>query len=206
MVRGDSDFQFSKNFICCKLFDNKPVLLLATDIEWMDETSNVMRQTKGSATKTPVSCPNIIKMYNASMGGVDVVDQKMAVYWLDRKNKFRFYLRIFFDLIDIAIVNSHIVYTKLDNSIFLHDFQIIVAKSFIGRYNNRQRSFPLSRTNKRKALESSLPKEIPTHMPEFNEKRMQSNFAKMKELTIKYLHLVQSVFCICAVPKRQIAF
>ena len=32
MVRGDSDFKFSKNFICCKLFDNKPVLLLATDI------------------------------------------------------------------------------------------------------------------------------------------------------------------------------
>ena len=80
MVRGCLDFQLSKNFICCKLFDNKPVLLLATDIEGMDETSNVMRQTKGFPTKTPVSCPNIIKMYNASMGGVDVVDQKMAIY------------------------------------------------------------------------------------------------------------------------------
>ena len=102
----------------------------------------------------------------------------MAVYWLDRKNKFRFYLRIFFDLINIAIVNSHILYTKLDNSVFLLDFEIVVAKSFIGRYNNRQRSFPLSRTSKRKALESSLPKEIPTHMPEFNEKRMRCNFCK----------------------------
>ena len=76
----------------------------------MDGTSNVMRRTKGSATKTPVSCPNIIKMYNASMGDVDVIDQKAAAYRLDRKNKLIFYLRMFFDLIDIAIVNSHIVY------------------------------------------------------------------------------------------------
>ena len=33
-----------------------------------------MRRTNGSATKTPVSSPNIIKMYNASMGGADVID------------------------------------------------------------------------------------------------------------------------------------
>ena len=86
------------------------MLLLARNIEGMDGTSNVMRRTKGSATKTPVSCPNIIKMYNASMGDVDVIDQKAAAYRLDRKNKLIFYLRMFFDLIDIAIVNSHIVY------------------------------------------------------------------------------------------------
>ena len=86
------------------------MLLLARNIEGMDGTSNVMRRTKGSATKTPVSCPNIIKMYNPSMGDVDVIDQKAAAYRLDRKNKLIFYLRMFFDLIDIAIVNSHIVY------------------------------------------------------------------------------------------------
>ena len=72
MVRGDSDFQFSKNAIW---FDNKPLLLSATNIEGMDATWNVMRQTKGSATKTPVHCSNIIEMYNTSMSGVDVINQ-----------------------------------------------------------------------------------------------------------------------------------
>ena len=80
MVRGDLDFQLSKDAICCKWFDNKPFFLLATNIEGINGTPNVMRRTKGSATKTPVSCPNIIKMYNASMGGADVIDQKMAAY------------------------------------------------------------------------------------------------------------------------------
>ena len=49
-------------------------------------------------------------MYNSSMGDVDDIDQKAAAYRLDCKNKLIFYLRMFFDLIDIAIVNSHIVY------------------------------------------------------------------------------------------------
>ena len=112
----------------------------------MDGTSNVMRGTKCSATKTPVSSTNIIKMYNASMVGVDVINQKTAAYQLNHKRKFRFYLSMFFDV--IAIVNSHIAYTKLGNSIFLLDFKIVVAKSLIRRYSNRQRSFPLSRKSK----------------------------------------------------------
>ena len=137
-----------------------------------------MRGTKCSATKTSVSCTNIIKMYNANIVGVDVIDQKTAAYQLNHKSKFRFHLSMFFDVIDIAIVNSHIVYTKLGNSIFLLDFKIVVAKSLIRRYSNRQRSFPLSRTSKQKALESSLPKEIPTYMPGLNKKRMRCNFCK----------------------------
>ena len=40
MVRGYSEVPFSKNVICCKWFDNKPVLLLATNIEGMEGTSN----------------------------------------------------------------------------------------------------------------------------------------------------------------------
>ena len=43
-------------------------------------------------TKTSVSCPNIIKMYNAGMVGVDVINQKTAAYRLNCKSKFRFYL------------------------------------------------------------------------------------------------------------------
>ena len=55
------------------------------------------------------------------MDGVDVIDQKTAACRLDCKSKFRFYLSMFFHLIDIAIKNSHLVYTKLGNSISLFD-------------------------------------------------------------------------------------
>ena len=56
----------------------------------MDGTSNVMRRIKRSTRKTPVSCPNIIKLYNASMGDVDVIDQKTSACGPDCKRKFRF--------------------------------------------------------------------------------------------------------------------
>ena len=67
MSRGESVFHFSKNIICCKWYNNKPVLLLATNIDAMNGVSNAMRWLKGSATKTLVSCPKIIKLYNNGM-------------------------------------------------------------------------------------------------------------------------------------------
>ena len=103
-------------------------------------------------------------------------------------------------------MNSHIVYIKLVNSISLLDFKIALAKSLIERYSNRQRSFPLSRTIKRKVLESSLPKEIPTHMPEFSEKRIQCNFCKNEGADHKTVASFRAVVCTCAVPKRENAF
>ena len=75
MVREDSHFHFLKNAVCCKWFDNEHVLLLATNIVGMDGTPNMMRRTKASASKTPLLCPNIIKLYNSSVSGVDVIDQ-----------------------------------------------------------------------------------------------------------------------------------
>ena len=74
---------------------------------------------------------------------------------------------MFSGLFNIAIGNSHIVYKKLGSSICVLDFKITVAKLLIGRYSHRQQFFPLSRTSKPKALESSLPKEQPTRMPYF---------------------------------------
>ena len=47
-----------------------------------------MRQAKGSANKTLVSCPNIIKLYNNDIGGVDITDKKTATYQLDLENKY----------------------------------------------------------------------------------------------------------------------
>ena len=102
----------------------------------MSGVSNVRRRTKGSAAKAPVSCPNIIKLYNNAMRGVNIIDQEKTAYRLDRKNKYHFYLRMFFDLINGPLVNSHIVYIKLGNDISLLNFKIFVAKALIDRYSN----------------------------------------------------------------------
>ena len=68
----------------------------------------VQRRVKRSAAKVSVSCLDMIKFYNKRIGKVDLVDQRTAAYYLDRKSSIRFYLRIFFDLVDVACVNSYI--------------------------------------------------------------------------------------------------
>ena len=57
----------------------------------------------------------MVKEYNEYMGGVDLNDQYKALYELDRKSKYRFYLRIFFDMMDTAVVNAALIFQKSVN-------------------------------------------------------------------------------------------
>ena len=73
MSRNEGDFHYSKNIICCKWWNNTPVLLLGVNVDVMIGTSNVM-MNKVSATKAPVFCPIIIKLSNNGMGTADIMD------------------------------------------------------------------------------------------------------------------------------------
>ena len=80
--------------------------------------------------------------------------------------------------IAFILVNSHIVYRKLGNNISLQNFKIIVAQGLIDRYSNRKISLPTSMPSKQKSHEPSVPREVPIHMPEFQEKRMRCLYSK----------------------------
>ena len=79
--------------------DNRSVLLLSSALESIDDVSSVQRREKGSATKSAIPCPTVVKLYNSGMGEVNLMDQQTAAYQLDRKSSVRFHLRIFFDLL-----------------------------------------------------------------------------------------------------------
>lgn len=53
--------------------------------------------------------PEIIEYYNKTKGGVDDIDRKCSVYSCSRRTR-RWPLVIFFRMLDISTVNSHIVY------------------------------------------------------------------------------------------------
>ena len=73
-----SDFHYSKNTICCKWYNNKPVLLMETNVDGMSRVSNIMKRTKVSAITKLFYCPSIFKVYNNDMGVVDIMDKKTA--------------------------------------------------------------------------------------------------------------------------------
>ena len=111
--------------------DNWSVLLLSKALEGINDTLSVQRREKGSKTKYSVPCAKVVKLYNSDMGGAmdHLMDQSTAAYHLDRKSSISFYLHNFFDLMDIACVNSYLSYNvKNPTKLLLLDLKIVVAK------------------------------------------------------------------------------
>ena len=92
------------------------------------------------------------------MDGVDLLHQKTAAYKLEHKSSDgRYYLRLFFDLMDVSVVNSHSIYKVLyPKEMELLDFKIVLANSLIGTYDIRSRNTRVSHVPRREVLPASV--------------------------------------------------
>ncbi|XP_049882739.1 piggyBac transposable element-derived protein 4-like [Pectinophora gossypiella] len=54
--------------------------------------------------------PNVIHEYNKFMGGVDLKDQKLSMYLLERKRGIKWYIKVFRRLFNVSILNCYIIY------------------------------------------------------------------------------------------------
>ena len=72
------------------------------------------------------------------------------------------YLRLFFDLIDIFVVNLRRVYKVFyPKRMKLLDFKIVLAKLLLGTCNSRSRNTPVSHVSHREVLPASVPLHVP---------------------------------------------
>ena len=180
MKTGDCEFFYSKNLIVCKWMDNRPVLLVSTALEVMDDVLSVQMREKGSTTKSVIPCPTVVKLYNNGMGGVVLIDQQTAAYQLYHKSSVRFYLRIFFDLLDIACVNSFLVYDmKYPKQSTLLDCKIAITRNLIRWHQSRQRAVPSSRPSKRKNT-SLVSNDRGGHYQSFNQHKKDAPIVQKK--------------------------
>ena len=137
----------------------------------MNDILSAQRREKGSQSKSSVPCLKFVKLSNSAMGGVDPMDQRTAAYRLDRKSSVRFYLRIFFDLMDIACVNSYLIYNmKHPNKLSLLDYKIVVAKNLVQYHQGRKRAVPMSRPSKKKNQPESIDNHG-GHLPDYQTMR-----------------------------------
>ena len=58
-----------------------------------------------------IQCPQLILRYNKGMGGVDKADMLIALYRINFKTR-RWYIKIFWHLVDIATVNAWLLYRR----------------------------------------------------------------------------------------------
>ena len=138
-------------------------------------------RVKGSKDKVKVTCPTVVHEYNQFMGVVNLSDQMKFIYEVDHRSKFHFYLRVFFDFLDVTVVNSNIVYNKIvsTSSMTSLDFRYSIAENIIWKFSGRKRAVPLSRPSKRSRGQSF---DVVDHLPDFASSRVHCALCSSKKV------------------------
>ena len=117
---------------CLVWIDKKPVAIINTLVH-PHNTTHVMRTAK-DGTRQQVPCPESIKLYNIHMGGVDLFDFRRKTYSCSKKSK-KWWLRIFYLLLDLAVINAYVIYKETATKQFTQkEFTLQIAS-----HNSRKR-------------------------------------------------------------------
>ncbi|CAB4041968.1 Hypothetical predicted protein, partial [Paramuricea clavata] len=116
LERGSMRWARESNVLTLQWVDNRPVSLI-TSIDSANDKKDVERRTKtkGVFEKVTVSQPYAFHRYNQYMNAVDRSDQMLACHNVNRKC-YRWWKTLFFHLIDMAIVNSFLLFQSHRNS------------------------------------------------------------------------------------------
>jgi hypothetical protein len=132
MKRGDSEGRTSTtNVSWIKWKDNRPIQFLSNYHD-PDHLTSCLRKAKDGSSAS-ITCPTMVKDYNKNMGYVDYADMMKSYYEIDRKSH-KWWHRIFFHFLDVAVTNSYILF-KLKcqgRNIPLKDFRLAVVAGLVG--------------------------------------------------------------------------
>ena len=132
----------------------------------MEETTSILTLQrrflkKISSSEVLVNCLNRITLYSSKMGGIDLMDQLNLVYHFD----------LSFDLFNVALVNSFMVYKKLGSKdLTLKQFKICRVLKLIASFISQKLFCPNHRPFKRTKIQRPGPI-LPSHLPILLETR-----------------------------------
>ena len=109
MKRGDYHSATAEGITVTVWKDTKDVSFLS-NVHSSTGQDNVSRK-KQDGSVVPITAPPVVKDYNKNMGAIDRNDQPKKTYVIDRKSK-KWWMRIFFHLLDICRLNSFIMYQQ----------------------------------------------------------------------------------------------
>ena len=106
-------FRQRGSLVCISWIDRKPVNLLSTYCDPVSD-DEVQQWRKSSARgrrdrRVRLNCPEVLVQYHHWMRGVDVWSQKESYYRIGRKSN-RWWPRLAWFLIDMAVSNSYVLY------------------------------------------------------------------------------------------------
>ncbi|GBM86783.1 PiggyBac transposable element-derived protein 3 [Araneus ventricosus] len=195
LKRGDFDCRITDQGLSYfKWKDNRCVFFLSN--YHGTEVCKIQRKQKdGSIMDIPA--PTIVRDYNRHMGGVDKSDMLKSLYDRDRKAK-KWWHRLFFGIIEIAMVNSYICYSDIQDKIPLLEYKRRVTQGLItmSKVSSKKRGRPRSDAGeiselpppkKRKTANFSVSDDIRqqnkgAHWPVFVKNRGRCEFCASKKI------------------------
>ncbi|CAG5047018.1 unnamed protein product [Parnassius apollo] len=80
--------------------------------------------------------PTVVQEYNRYMGGVDLKDQKLSMFLLERKRNRKWYMKVFKRLLNTSLLNAFIIYLRNPMyRMYSHrQFRLKVAEGLLSRY------------------------------------------------------------------------
>lgn len=165
LKRGEYEYITSDNVVLYKWMDRKLVFLLSNFHD--PNTYEIIQRKEKDGGKQNVQCPTAIIDYNKHMGGVDRADQRKESYSLDRKSK-RFWLRIFFNFMNIALSNAFIIFKNhTDSNMSYLTFLSSITTALIDGKKVKKRTSPSINANRKRNKLSG--RKIQFDMPNKNE-------------------------------------
>ena len=164
LKRGEFDYRSTADGITVYRWKDSKAVNFISNYHGIDQTTVERRLKDGR--KITVPCPKIVRDYNAHMGGVDTHDMLRQIYGIHRKN-IKWWHRIFFGLLDMAIVNSFLVYRETENALISQkEYRRHLAKGLL-TYSHK------TVCPKRRKTAFSIPasvrnSNVGVHLPEFN--------------------------------------
>lgn len=148
--RGSYDYRIESNTntVCLKWQDTKAVSLMST-YAGPEPLGKARRWDKSKKEYTDIDQPNIIKEYNASMGGVDMLDAHLARCKFPIRTR-RWYMILFWHFLCVAVINAWLLHQRdceaqgITGSkvLKLRKFQGLVAQGLVEVGAARQRGRP----------------------------------------------------------------
>lgn len=133
--KGEMKVLYTPKLCFIAWYDKKIVSMLTTKhVPELIDSGKVNPKTGQAILK-----PNIVMSYNTCMSGVDLLDQSISAHTITRKTV-KWYHKVYFHLIDIAIYNSFVIYKVLHHETRINflDFKILLVKELLKEHHAEQ--------------------------------------------------------------------
>lgn len=172
-----SKSSITENILVCKWNDNS-VVTVASNALSIDPLHKIKRYSRHLKRYIQVDQPNIIKIYNENMGGVDRSDQNISLYRTSIRGK-KWYFPLFAHSIDMMLHNAWQLY-RLDGGNLDHlAFRRAVTRYLLEKYRKSDKRGPCPAPKQH--IDADNPRyDQKGHLIDYTEKTLKCRVCKKK--------------------------